>query len=56
MQAAIGIRHYVSRAGKDVFDDWLSQLPDARAQAKIASGSTGSGRGILATARHCATV
>jgi putative addiction module killer protein len=33
----IEIRHYVSRAGKDVFDDWLSQLPDARAQAKIAS-------------------
>lgn len=33
----IEIRHYVSRAGKDVFDDWLSQLVDARAQAKIAS-------------------
>ncbi len=31
------VRHYVSRAGKDVFDDWLSQLADARAQAKIAS-------------------
>ena len=33
----IEIRHYVSRAGKDVFDDWLTQLADARAQAKIAS-------------------
>ncbi|MHB8654134.1 MAG: type II toxin-antitoxin system RelE/ParE family toxin [Terriglobia bacterium] len=33
----IEIRHYVNRAGKDVFDDWLSQLADARAQAKIAS-------------------
>jgi putative addiction module killer protein len=33
----IEIRHYVSRAGKDVFDDWLSELADARAQAKIAS-------------------
>jgi len=33
----IEIRHYVSSAGKDVFDDWLSQLADARAQAKIAS-------------------
>ena len=32
----IEIRHYVSPAGKDVFDDWLSQLADARAQAKIA--------------------
>ncbi len=33
----IEIRHYVNRAGKDVFDDWLTQLADARAQAKIAS-------------------
>ncbi len=33
----IEIRHYVSRAGKDVFDEWLSELGDARAQAKIAS-------------------
>ena len=33
----IEIRHYVSRAGKDVFDDWLTQLADARAQAKIAT-------------------
>ena len=32
----IEIRHYVSPAGKDVFDDWLSRLADARAQAKIA--------------------
>lgn len=31
------IRHYVSRAGKDVFDDWLTKLADARAQAKIAT-------------------
>ena len=29
------IRHYVSRSGKDVFDDWLTRLADARAQAKI---------------------
>lgn len=33
----IEIRHYIDRAGKDIFDDWLSQLADARAQAKIAS-------------------
>jgi putative addiction module killer protein len=32
----IEIRHYVSPAGKDVFDDWLSRLGDSRAQAKIA--------------------
>jgi len=37
MENVIEIRHYVSRAGKDVFDDWLSQLVDARAQAKIAT-------------------
>ncbi len=37
METVIEIRHYVSRAGKDVFDDWLSQLADARAQAKIVS-------------------
>ena len=36
MENAIEIRHYVSRAGKDVFDDWLTRLADARAQAKIA--------------------
>src|SRR5262249_61316271 len=27
----------VNRAGKDVLDDWLTQLADARAQAKIAT-------------------
>lgn len=33
----IEVRHYVSRAGKDVFDDWLTHLADARTEAKIAS-------------------
>ena len=33
----IEIRHYVNRVGKDVFDHWLTQLADARAQAKIAT-------------------
>ena len=33
----IEIRHYVARAGRDVFDDWLTELADARAQAKIAT-------------------
>jgi putative addiction module killer protein len=33
----IEIRHYVNRAGKDVFDNWLTQVADARTQAKIAS-------------------
>jgi putative addiction module killer protein len=37
MENVIEIRHYVNRAGKDVFDDWLTELADARAQAKIAS-------------------
>src|SRR5207245_5447900 len=37
MRIVVEVRHYVDRAGKDVFDDWLSRLADARAQAKIAS-------------------
>jgi putative addiction module killer protein len=37
MNDAIEIRHYVSRAGRDVFDDWLSRLRDERTQAKIVS-------------------
>jgi hypothetical protein len=48
----IEIRHYVSRAGKDIFDDWLTQLADARAQAKIAT-STGLLPETLATASLC---
>jgi len=37
MKSVFEIRHYVSRAGKDIFDDWLSALADRRAQARIAS-------------------
>ena len=37
MEKMIEVRHYVSRAGKDVFDDWLTRLADVRAQAVIAS-------------------
>jgi putative component of toxin-antitoxin plasmid stabilization module len=37
MGNVIEIRHYVSRAGKDIFDDWLTELADAHAQAKIAT-------------------
>lgn len=33
----IEVRHYVTRAAKDVFDDWLSKLADSRAQAKVVS-------------------
>ena len=33
----LDVCHYVTRAGKDVFDAWLTQLADARAQAKIAT-------------------
>ena len=32
----IEVSHYISRTGKDVFDAWISQLRDARAQAKVA--------------------
>ncbi len=37
MKDVIEVRHYVSRRGKDVFDDWLSELADARVQGKIAA-------------------
>src|SRR6267142_2710753 len=37
MVPTIEVRHYVTRSGKDVFDDWLSQVDDARTQAKIAA-------------------
>ncbi len=36
MDIEIEIRHYISRAGRDVFDEWLTHLRDTRAQAKIA--------------------
>lgn len=36
MIAAVEIRHYLNRRGRDVFDDWFSNLADVRAQAKIA--------------------
>ena len=54
MENAIEIRHYVSRAGKDVFDDWLTGLADARTQAKIASESTGSPPETSEIANRCA--
>jgi putative addiction module killer protein len=31
----IEVRHYVTRAGKDPFADWLAQLGDKRTDAKI---------------------
>jgi putative component of toxin-antitoxin plasmid stabilization module len=39
----IEIRHYVNRVGRDVFDGWLTQLADARAQAKIATPNQPTG-------------
>jgi putative addiction module killer protein len=37
MTSAVEIRHYINRRGKNVFDDWLSELGDVRTQAKIAA-------------------
>jgi putative addiction module killer protein len=37
MNVVIEVRHYVTRAGSDVFDEWLTHLADGRAQAKIAT-------------------
>jgi putative addiction module killer protein len=36
MENVIEIRHYVNRAGRDIFDEWLTELADAKAQARIA--------------------
>ena len=33
----IEIRHYLDRAGRDVFDGWFTTLSDRRAQAKVAT-------------------
>ena len=33
----IEIRHYVSRAGRDIFQEWLWSLNDKRTQEKIAA-------------------
>ncbi|MGA9884622.1 MAG: type II toxin-antitoxin system RelE/ParE family toxin [Candidatus Acidiferrales bacterium] len=33
----IEVRHFVDRAGRDVFDEWLSGLPDVRVQARVAT-------------------
>jgi putative addiction module killer protein len=48
----IEVRHYVSRAGKDVFDDWLTQLADAHAQAKIASRINRLAAGNFGDCKH----
>lgn len=32
----VEIRHYISSAGRDLFDEWLSGLADSRTQAKVA--------------------
>lgn len=37
MERTIEVRHYVDRAGRDFFDEWLERLADTRAQAKIAA-------------------
>lgn len=37
MEGVFTIRRYLDPNGKDVFDNWLSNLADARTQAKIIS-------------------
>src|ERR1700688_3084968 len=37
MKPVVEIRHYVNSAGKDLFDRWLTELVDLRAQARIAA-------------------
>jgi len=52
MQTWIEIRHYVTRAGRDVFDEWLTQLADARTQAKIASRINRVAAGNFGDCKH----
>jgi putative addiction module killer protein len=33
----VEVRRYVTETGKDVFGDWLAELKDARARAKVAA-------------------
>jgi putative addiction module killer protein len=33
----IEVRRYVTESGKDIFGEWLAQLKDARARAKVAA-------------------
>jgi hypothetical protein len=49
MENVIEIRHYVSRIGKDIFNEWLTALADGRRQGLLFE-STGSPQGILAAA------
>jgi putative addiction module killer protein len=37
MENEIEIRHYVTRAGEDVFGDWLLRLSDPQARDRIAA-------------------
>lgn len=37
MENEIEILHYLSPSGRDLFEEWLGGLADARAQAKIAT-------------------
>jgi putative addiction module killer protein len=37
MKDVIEVRHYINPAGTDVFDEWLTDLADLRAQARIAT-------------------
>lgn len=37
MNAPIDIRHYITRDGRDVFDEWLMAIADARTKAKISA-------------------
>jgi putative addiction module killer protein len=33
----VEIRHYVTASGRNVFEDWLDSLKDARAEARVAA-------------------
>jgi hypothetical protein len=49
----IEIRHYVTRAGKDIFDEWLTELADFHAQAKVTTRINRLATGNFVIARPC---
>jgi len=41
MSPVIEIRHYLTRSGRDVFDEWLTELADAVPRQRLPFASTG---------------
>jgi putative addiction module killer protein len=47
------VRHYLTIAGKDVFQEWLAGLRDRQAQARVQTRIDRLERGLLGDAEPC---